>query len=56
MSDDTWGWLGFLVVVVIVLGSIFYTGKAWSDCNAAGGEYVRSMSGLYKCVKVVEVK
>jgi len=54
--DFPWHSVLFVVVIAAAIFSLVLHINWWSDCNALGGEYVRGMSGLYKCVQGVEVK
>lgn len=50
----TW-WIAALLFAVVLCSGI-YTIRQWSACTDAGGEYVRAMSGFYKCVDGKEIK
>ena len=42
-----------IIFVGVIIGAIWQVTQ-WNDCNAQGGEYVRTMTGQYKCVQVVQ--
>lgn len=49
MSDRGFTWTLAIVVIVVVLFGVFYTGKSVLDCDAKGGVLVRGTFG-YACV------
>lgn len=49
-----WGAVGFAVVVLAVLASLVYHIVSYKNCNEAGGEFVRGLNGIYKCVHTIE--
>lgn len=40
---------GTVLIIILVVGLIAFLKQA-ADCENAGGEYVRKMSGLYTCI------